>query len=103
PLIRYQIGDRGILSPRPCACGITYPLLDNVTGRCDDFLILPSGAKVSARALTHMQFEGIIQYKIVQKSPSSLQVLIIPSRSFSDQTVQEVRKVLDHAFLGESV
>lgn len=103
PLIRYQIGDRGIFSPSPCPCGISFPLLKNVTGRMDDFLILPSGKKVSARAVTHMQFEGILQYKIVQKSPSELQVLVIPSKNFNAGTLAEIKKVLNNAFLGEDM
>ena len=103
PLIRYQIGDRGSLSPFRCRCGINYPLLKNITGRSDDFMILPSGARISARAVTHLQFEGIIQYKIVQKSPSVLKVLIIPSSSFGIHTIRETEKVLRAALLNEPV
>lgn len=98
PYIRYQIGDRGILSRHPCPCGVTYPLLENVTGRVDDFIILPSGRKVSARSITHMGFEGIVQYKVIQKSPSQLQVLLIPSETFGNQTIREIQKVLAGAF-----
>lgn len=101
PLIRYQIGDRGVLSASRCPCGITYPLLENVTGRMDDYIILPSGRRVSARAVTHMQFDGITQYKIVQKTPSHLQVLVVPSKNFGVQTLQQMEKILAGAFLDE--
>lgn len=103
PLIRYRIGDRGILSSRPCPCGIRYPLLENVTGRMDDFLLLPSGRKVSARAVTHMQFKGILQYKIFQKSPAHFQVLVIPSVDFNEQTLDEIRRELLAGCLGEDI
>lgn len=103
PLIRYRIGDRGILSSGDCPCGIRYPLLENVTGRMDDFLILPSGRKVSARAVTHMQFKGILQYKIVQKSPAHFQVLVIPSAEFDQQTSNEISQVLLAGCLGEDI
>lgn len=103
PLIRYRIGDRGILSSRACPCGIRYPLLENVTGRMDDFLILPSGRKVSARAVTHMQFKGIMQYKIIQKSPAHFQVIVIPSVDFNEQTSEEIRRELSAGCLGEDI
>lgn len=103
PLIRYRIGDRGTLSSRSCPCGIRYPLLENVTGRMDDFLILPSGRKVSARAVTHMQFKGILQYKIVQRSPARFQVLVIPSADFNEQTSDEICRELSAGCLGEAV
>lgn len=103
PLIRYKIGDRAIRSSKTCACGIRYPLLESITGRLDDFLVLPSGKRVSARAVTHMQFEGITQYKVIQKSPSHLQVMIVPSKSYGEKTVEDVEKILAGAFFGEPV
>lgn len=103
PLIRYQTGDHGIVSSKLCACGVTYPLLTNVTGRSDDFIVLPSGRRVSLRAITYMQFEGIIQYKIIQKSAAHLQILVIPSATFGAQAIQEIRKVVASSFFGEQL
>lgn len=103
PLIRYQIGDRGTISPLPCSCGIRYPKLENITGRSDDYLILPSGRKVSARAITQMEFDGILQYKVIQRSPSKLDILVIPSVQFGEKTVKEIHHVLTGAFLGEEI
>lgn len=33
PLIRYQIGDRGTMSSRTCACGRGFPMLESISGR----------------------------------------------------------------------
>jgi len=97
PFIRYRIGDKGILSPSQCPCGISYPLLQHVTGRMDDFVILPDGRHLSARALTHIELEGILQHKIIQKSPSEFEVLVIPSRAFSEETVTAIQNEIKHS------
>ena len=103
PFIRYRIGDHGMLSKRSCSCGIRYPLLEQVTGRMDDYLVLPSGQRVSARAVTHMQFDGILQYKIVQKSPELIEVLVIPSSAFNEETKNKITKVLSAGCFKEKV
>lgn len=103
PLIRYRIGDWGVLSTRVCPCGMTYPLLEQVVGRMDDYLILPSGQKVSARSVTHMQFDGILQYKIVQKSPSLIEVLVIPSSAYGEETKRQIKNILKSGCLNEQI
>ena len=37
PIIRYQMGDRVAIDPRPCTCGNPFPAID-VVGRTDDIL-----------------------------------------------------------------
>lgn len=39
PVIRYRIGDMGILSQEPCSCGISLPVL-KLLGRKKDFLLI---------------------------------------------------------------
>ena len=78
-------------------------MLEKVVGRMDDFMILPSGRKVSARAVTHMQFRGILQYKIIQKSPQKFCVLVVPSADFNEQTSSEIRHELISGCLEEDI
>jgi phenylacetate-CoA ligase len=103
PLLRYRLGDRGILSTRLCPCGITFPLLEKVVGRMDDFLVLPSGHKVSARSVTRMEFSEIKQYKIIQKAPDLIEVLVIPDKQFGEAVIGKIMNVLQAACLGEKV
>jgi len=50
PLIRYRIGDRMVFadSSRPCACGLSGPIVESIEGRSLDFLYTPEGAKINA-------------------------------------------------------
>jgi phenylacetate-CoA ligase len=36
PLVRCRIGDRGRISPEPCACGLPHPVLTDLAGRAAD-------------------------------------------------------------------
>jgi len=103
PLIRYRIGDKGILSARPCPCGSHYPLLESLTGRMDDYLIMADGKKLSARAFTHMEFEGILQHKIIQKNPGLFEVLVIPSNKFGQDTVKAIENQIRLGCLDEKM
>ena len=37
PVIRYEVGDRGVPSDRVCPCGRGLPLMESITGRTADF------------------------------------------------------------------
>lgn len=43
PIIRYRVGDLGVLSPTPCPCGRGLPLLTNLHGRKLDLIVTPEG------------------------------------------------------------
>ena len=51
PLIRYKMGDVGIISNRQCSCGRGLPLLEKVMGRSVDILQSPDGKKITAGSL----------------------------------------------------
>lgn len=43
PFIRYRVGDLGVISPDPCPCGRSLPLLKNLHGRRVDLILTPEG------------------------------------------------------------
>ena len=51
PLIRYKMGDMGIISDRQCSCGRGLPILEQITGRSADILHTPDGKLVTAGSL----------------------------------------------------
>jgi phenylacetate-CoA ligase len=46
PLIRYPIGDLGSYSDKPCTCGMSLPLLHELSGRESLFLEMSDGTRV---------------------------------------------------------
>jgi phenylacetate-CoA ligase len=96
PLIRYEVGDVGAWSERPCSCGRPLPLLADVQGRITDFLALPDGCRVSGPALTLViaDMADIRQVQFVQKSPKSVVLRVVPGRNYGANTVAELRRRL---------
>ena len=73
PLIRYKLGDIGVLDDKKCECGITLPLLKSIEGRDDDLLRGMNGQVISPRTISDVlqystsEYEGAraIQYRIL--------------------------------------
>ena len=52
PLIRYQVGDLGVVSNAQCSCGRPFPILKEIIGRTLDIITLPNGRTVRAQHFT---------------------------------------------------
>lgn len=89
PFIRYKLGDMGIFSQEECSCGVTLPLMKMVTGRVNDYLILPGGRKISPYLLmtTVDKIPEITRYQIIQKSQNRITIHILKNPMISAETV----------------
>lgn len=91
PYIRYEIGDVGTLSEERCPCGRHFPVLKGIVGRCDDFLVMPSGALIDPQTVV-FQIETIPEvreFRVVQQKDRSLTVSIVPERAVEFRTIRE--------------
>jgi len=71
PLIRYKMGDIGVLSDDQCQCGIALPLIKIIEGRVGDFLVTTSGKIVPPTIFFPYPFEDVMwikQFRIIQES-----------------------------------
>ena len=87
PLIRYRVGDMGILSDLACSCGRGLPLMGRVTGRRADFLKRRDGSLVAGVSLverTLTAIPGIEQMQLVQERIDCLQVRIVCDQRFDE-------------------
>lgn len=94
PLIRYKIGDTGILGERPCPCGISLPLLETLGGRINDQIILPNGKVLLPYLLLNIieGITGIVKYQIVQEGIGSLKVSIVKNEKFSLDSLAQIKR-----------
>lgn len=77
PLIRYRLGDLGILLPKdkyPESRKLNYPLLQEITGRETDVIHAPNGNSLIVHSFTGIleYYQEIKQYKVVQTQPDEL-------------------------------
>jgi len=83
PIIRYDLGDIGRLSPKPPVCGRALPLLEVIEGRADGVLQLPSGRRLSPMFFYGVMkpVQGIKAWRVVQEESGALTILVVPDRN----------------------
>lgn len=98
PLIRYRTGDSIILpdSNEACPCGRTLPLVRQILGRQEDFVLTPDGRAIGMfayRTLKHVR--GLDKAQIVQLDPTRFRVNAVLDGS---QTNADVHSDLNGVF-----
>lgn len=92
PLIRYKIGDRGILSREPCPCGRTFKTLRLTQGRSEDYILLDNGEKIYSATILHMaaQLKGVREVYVYQDATGEVTIYYVPlEASLEHQEVQD--------------
>lgn len=105
PLLRYELGDRGVPSARTCPCGRGLPLMEQVTGRTADFLRAEGGYRVQGISIienTLTKLPGIRQMQIVQDEPLRLQVHLVPGPGWGPEVAAELIATL-RGILGQGM
>lgn len=99
PLIRYKLGDLGILLPKdkyPMRRDLNYPLLQQIVGRETDVVKLPSGKKLIVHSFTGI-FEfvsEIKQFKVIQGKVNEITILYIKDVGFSNKILINITNEL---------
>lgn len=92
PLIRYEIGDVGVLGTAPCACGRPSPLLEKVLGRSSDFILTPDGRLVHGEYFTHLFYgrTSIRQFQFVQETLTAFTLRVVRSPASPPRDMADV-------------
>lgn len=101
PLIRYRVGDMGVLSERACACGRGLPLMERVTGRRADFLKRRDGSLVAGVSLverTLTAIPGLEQMQLVQDRIDSIEARIVTDGRFDEAAARALLGELKGVF-----
>ncbi len=103
PLIRYKIGDMGIMSDEKCKCGRNFPVMQKIYGRSDDILITPEGKYVGRldpvfKGVQH----SVKEAQIVQEELDLITIRVVKAENYQkkdgDFIISELRKRM-----GESI
>lgn len=81
PLIRYELGDYGVLSPEPCVCGRTLPVLERVLGRSRNYFRFVDGTSTWPVLLSR-DFQAFVpnrQFQVVQLTPTDIEFRYVPA------------------------
>ncbi len=97
PLIRYDIGDVGILDNGVCPCGRGLALLKDLVGRTGEILTTPSGKKLTPMFWCRIMVSiagCITQFKVIQKTKTHILLKIVKDKGYTDEHSNYLRKVL---------
>ncbi len=84
PFIRYDQGDRVIFKEVMDEHGYGARRLTRIVGRDDDYVVLPNGRRCTFDAIYEAveQYRGIVQFRIVQRSRTLFQILVVAESSY---------------------
>jgi phenylacetate-CoA ligase len=95
PFIRYRTGDVATLRKRGgCPCGRSRPVLEQVEGRLEDYIITPDGRRVGRMDHVFKEALEVKEAQILQPSPRRIIVRLVPRRGFG----ADAQRQLDRAF-----
>ena len=99
PLIRYDIGDTGILSKNQnCPCGRNFPVIEHIVGRTDDILVGLDGRHVGRLDPVFKGLQSIKETQIIQEDLDNVTLKIVPGDNYKesegDIIVYELKKRL---------
>ena len=100
PLIRYKIGDRGILSDKDCKCGHGLPLLEKVVGRITGNFKNKLGDYISGGLFFSLFYfiENIKQFQIIQEAIDyiSINLVLIDKTKLKDmdKDFKEINQII---------
>jgi phenylacetate-CoA ligase len=92
PLIRYRMGDYAAwATDQTCLCGNPAPILTNLEGRVDDYLVTPDGRKIGRLSTAMKRSPTIHSAQIVQDRPGHAYLLIRPGTDYRSAHAIAVR------------
>ncbi len=82
PIIRYRLGDIVRIAEDECPCGRPGPTFERILGKTQDYFWLPDGREFNPWHLSGLwigRAPWIRQFEVVQESPVSIVMRIVPS------------------------
>lgn len=105
PLIRYKLGDIGIMSDRPCSCGRTLPLLKSVEGRSGDFFVAENGSLVHGEYFTHLFYgiDNVKQFQMIQDDMENITLKLVTKSPNEDDDYLSMVETKTKEMLGQNI
>jgi len=92
PLIRYRVGDLGVLTTKTCPCGRGFAVMESIQGRDTDVVVTPSGNRLIVHFFTGIlnHFPELESFQVVQESREGILLRIVPANGFSRETAGRI-------------
>jgi phenylacetate-CoA ligase len=100
PLLRYKLGDMAIQKHDSCSCGRGLPVLKEVVGRVQDFLVRADGHFVHGGYFPHTfrNWPEILRYQVYQPDKAHLEVRLQCKSSVDSAWLDRLRAEIQQHF-----
>lgn len=100
PFIRYRVGDIGIMSDEKCPCGRGLPLIKELKGRIQDFVVTKNGTKVHGEFFSHIFWEipGVDTFQVIQKREGKIRIDIVPNEQITENDKTKLISIITKNF-----
>ena len=84
PFIRYNLHDIGSYSSKTCSCSRTFPMLNKIEGRANDYMVTKDGKELSFFNIAYFDIlaPNVREYQIVQEDFNNFNVFIVPGLGY---------------------
>jgi phenylacetate-CoA ligase len=100
PIIRYEVGDIGVINSRLCECGRGLPLLEKLEGRAADYVYTPEGKLISGISLTEnfaSLLENVGQIQLIQDARDHLLIKIV-DEGLDEKDMLAIQQLIQERF-----
>jgi len=102
PFIRYNSGDLGKRTFKPCKCGMKSPRIVSIDGRAIDFLVSKEGKPIHSYIfigdMSPLKQEPLVssisQFQVVQYKNKSLDIRIIEEKTLSKEEKSRIKEFI---------
>jgi phenylacetate-CoA ligase len=92
PLVRYRMGDYAAWTEnQSCRCGNVHPIIANLEGRVDDYLVTADGRKIGRLSTAMKRSPSIHSAQLVQQRPGHAYLLVRPGEGYTHRHAIAVR------------
>jgi phenylacetate-CoA ligase len=97
PLIRYRTQDYGTIGAGKCECGRHYPILDDVQGRLQEFIVTSDKRLISICVMgaAHFDISGsVYESQYYQDRPGHVVFRVVPRENFNEADKSKILAIL---------
>ena len=101
PLIRYDIGDRGVWAASRCPCGRDqFPVIQEIVGRLEDVVVGLDGREMVRFHGVFINLPHVVEGQIIQESRNLIRVRVVAAEGFGEKEETMIRERITKGRLG---
>jgi phenylacetate-CoA ligase len=100
PLVRYWLGDAGLIEPARCPCGRRFRTMRLTRGRENDNVVLPGGRRLWSQTFLGIaeRHPGVAECFVRQDRDGGIRVHVVPADRSADGAAAVLDSVRGHLF-----